>query len=140
MTILVIDGQGGKVGQLLVEKIRARYPDARLMAVGTNTAATAAMLRGGAAIAATGENAVAVACRTANVVIGPIGIVIADALYGEVTPRMAISVAQAQATRILIPFNQCDHFIAGMPSLPLPALIDAALDKLGQLMQGETHA
>lgn len=137
MTVLIMDGQGGKVGRALVTKILARYPDIDLIAVGTNTLATANMLKGGAQHAATGENAVVVACRRANVIIGPIGIVIADSLYGEITPRMATAVAQNTGTRILIPFNQCDNVVAGLPNLPLTALIDDAMDKFDALMQKE---
>ena len=137
MTVLVMDGQGGKVGRALVTRILAKYPEIDLIAVGTNTMATANMLKGGAQHAATGENAVVVACRRANVIIGPIGIVIADSLYGEITPKMATAVAQNTGTRILIPFNNCDNYVAGLPALPLNALIDDAMAKFDAIMQGE---
>lgn len=137
MTVLIVDGQGGKAGRALVTKILAKYPDIDLIAVGTNTLATANMLKGGAQHAATGENAVVVACRRANVIIGPIGIVIADSLYGEITPKMAVAVAQNPGTRILIPFNQCDNVVAGLPELPLNALIDDAMAKFDKIMQKE---
>src|SRR5699024_9961028 len=86
MTILVIDGQGGKLGRQLVKAISERFPQEELVAVGTNSAATANLLKGGAQRGATGENAVLVACRRADIIVGPVGIVVADSLMGEVTP------------------------------------------------------
>lgn len=131
MQVTVIDGQGGRLGRQLVEAILARYPDHRITAVGTNTIATTAMIRGGAHHGATGENAVIVACRTADAIIGPIGIVIADALYGEITPAMAVAVGQSSAVRILIPMMKCDNIIAGMREMSIQALVDDAVEKLG---------
>lgn len=133
MNILVIDGQGGKLGAELVKTVRERCPEHGLTAVGTNSAATAAMLKAGAPAAATGENAVVVACRRANIIIGPIGIVVADALMGEVTPAMAAAVGQADAVRLLLPVNKCDNIIAGAGNLTTGELIAdvaARLDKL----------
>ena len=97
------------------------------MAVGTNSTATAVMLKAGANHAATGENAVVVACRGADVIIGPLGIVIADSLYGEITPAMALAVAQSRAKRILIPFNLCDNFVVGIGDLTVSRLIQEAI-------------
>ena len=107
MEILVIDGQGGRIGQQLIKAILARYPQVEVTAIGTNSLATSAMLKGGASQGATGENALLVACRRADVILGPLGIVIADALMGEISPAMAVAVGQARARRILIPLNQC---------------------------------
>ena len=97
MNILVIDAQGGGIGRQLVTAIREKMAEADITAVGTNTVATAAMLKAGADNAATGENAVVVNTRRADVIVGPIGIVIADAMFGEITPRMANAVAQSSA-------------------------------------------
>lgn len=130
MNILVIDGQGGGLGRQLVTAIREVCPDARLMAVGTNSAATAAMLRAGAHQAATGENSVVVACRRADVIAGPIGIVIADAMLGEITPRMAAAVGQSRARRVLIPVNQCETQVAGVPEQPVSKLVQQAAELL----------
>ena len=94
MNILVIDAQGGGIGRQLVTAIREKMAEADITAVGTNTVATAAMLKAGADNAATGENAVVVNTRRADVIVGPIGIVIADAMFGEITPRMANAVVQ----------------------------------------------
>ena len=130
MNILVIDGQGGQLGSQLVKVILQQMKEAKVMAVGTNAIATAAMLKAGAHQASTGENPVVVACRKADVIIGPIGIVIADAMFGEVTPKMAVAVAQADAVRILLPVNKCDNLVAGVPDLSMSTLIDDVMVKL----------
>lgn len=127
MDILVIDSQGGGMGKQLVSAVKERLPQAHVTAVGTNSTATAAMLKAGADAAATGENAVIVGCRRADVIVGPIGIVIADAMYGEVTPAMAMAVGQSRARRVLIPVNQCDNIVAGVAQQPLGSLVENAL-------------
>ena len=111
MQILVIDAQGGGIGKQIVAAIHKNIPNATVTAVGTNTAATTAMLKAGADHGATGENAVIVGARKADVIIGPIGIVIADSLFGEITPAMAIAVGKSDAKRILIPVNHCDNIV-----------------------------
>ena len=130
MNILVIDGQGGQLGSQLVKAILQQMKEVKVMAVGTNAIATAAMLKAGAHQASTGENPVVVACRKADVIIGPIGIVIADAMFGEVTPKMAVAVAQADAVRILLPVNKCDNLVAGVPDLSMSTLIADVMVKL----------
>ena len=134
MNLTIIDGQGGMLGAQLVREIIARFPEVKISAVGTNASATAAMIKAGVKRAATGENPVIVACRTADVIIGPVGIVIADSLLGEVTPAMALAVAQADATRILIPMNKCDNLIAGVGDLSTAALIEDVIAKLDKLI------
>ena len=114
MQVLVIDGQGGGLGRQLVSAIKERFPKIEVLAVGTNSMATAAMLRAGADQAATGENSVVVASSRAEVILGPIGIVIADSMMGEITPRMAVAIGQSHAKRILIPVNHCDNIIVGV--------------------------
>ena len=133
MNILVIDGQGGQLGSQLIKAIQKQFQKATIVAVGTNAIATAAMLKAGAHQASTGENPVLVACRKADVIIGPIGIVIADALFGEVTPKMAVAVGQADAVRLLLPVNRCDNLVAGVPDLNLTVLIEDVMVKLGGL-------
>lgn len=135
MTVLIVDGQGGRLGKQLVKEVRERFPQLPLMAVGTNSMATESMLKAGADRAATGENAVVVACRKADVIIGPVGIVIADALLGEVTPAMAKAVGQSDAVRILLPSDKCDTFIAGVGSTGMSALVEDAMDKLASLLK-----
>ncbi len=127
MKILVIDAQGGGLGRMLVEGIRKEIPEAYVYAVGTNSIATSAMLRAGADEAATGENAVLVALRKAEVVVGPIGIVIADAMLGEITPRVALAVSRAEAKRVLIPFNHCDNYIVGTGNSGMAAVVKEAV-------------
>lgn len=130
MNILVMDAQGGGIGKQVVTAVRTRFPDVTITAVGTNAAATTAMLRAGADEGATGENAAVVCCRRADVIIGPVGIVIADALLGEVTPRMAVAVGQSAAKRILIPVNHCTNFIAGVAELSVGRLVDSVVAEL----------
>lgn len=132
--ILIIDGQGGKLGKQLIETIKARFNNIELTAIGTNGIATSTMLKGGADFAATGENPIIVACRNADVIIGPIGIVIADSLMGEITPRIATAVAQSDAVRILIPINKCDNLVAGVPDLSVSALISDTINKLSTII------
>ncbi len=130
MNILVMDAQGGGIGKQVVTAVRTRFPDVTITAVGTNAAATTAMLRAGADEGATGENAAVVCCRRADVIIGPVGIVIADALLGEVTPRMAVAVGQSAAKRILIPVNHCANFIAGVADMSVGRLVDSVVTEL----------
>lgn len=134
MNILVIDGQGGQLGSQIIRSILSRFNRVTVRAVGTNATATAAMLKAGAVQAATGENPVLVACRKADIIIGPIGIVIADALFGEITPNMAVAVAQANAVRILLPVNKCDNLVAGVPDLTMSTLIGDVMQKLEMLL------
>ena len=135
MNILVIDGQGGQLGGQLIKSIKGKYAELDIVAIGTNATATATMLKAGANQAATGENAVIVACRKADVIIGPIGIVIADALLGEVTPQMAVAVGQADAKRILLPMNKCDNLIAGVTEISMTAIIEDAMKKLKEILE-----
>lgn len=134
MNILIIDGQGGQLGSQIIKAVISRYPDIDLTAVGTNAAATTAMVKAGAKKAATGENPIIVACRKADVIIGPIGIVIADALLGEITPDAAKAVGQSDAVRILIPINKCKNLVAGVTNLTLTSLIEDALAKLDKII------
>ena len=135
MNILIIDGQGGQLGSQLVKAISSEFKDVGITAVGTNAVATAAMIKAGAKNAATGENPIIVACRAADVIIGPIGIVIADSLLGEVTPRAAAAVGQANAVRILIPMNKCKNLVAGVSDTNTGSLIDDALSKLRNILK-----
>ena len=137
VNVLVIDGQGGGLGRQLVAALSAQCPEAQLTAVGTNSLAANAMLKAGAQRAATGENAVVVNCRRADIIVGPIGIVIADALLGEITPAMATAVCQSSATRVLIPVNHCENYIVGVPDQPISALVAAAVQKVKAICNGE---
>lgn len=134
--VLVIDGQGGGLGRQLVSALAAACPEAELTAVGTNSLAANAMLKAGASRAATGENAVVVNCRRADVIVGPIGIVIADALLGEITPAMAAAVCQSGARRVLVPINHCENYVVGVPDQPVSQLVTAAARKVKELCSG----
>ena len=133
MNILVIDAQGGGIGKQLITAIKQNIGDAVVTAVGTNSAATSAMLKAGADYAATGENAVVVGCRKADVIVGPIGIVIADALFGEITPRMAKAVGQSTARRILVPISHCDNIVVGVADLSISALVQGVVKAIQAL-------
>lgn len=133
MNILVIDAQGGGIGKQLVAAIKQNITNAIITAVGTNSTATSAMLKAGADYGATGENAVVVACRKADIIVGPVGIVIADALFGEITPRMATAVGQSTAKRILIPISHCDNIVVGVADLSLSAMIQAVVKTIQSL-------
>ncbi|MCI9203271.1 MAG: DUF3842 family protein [Lachnospiraceae bacterium] len=130
MKILIIDAQGGGIGKQVVSALKNRFPENEITAVGTNSAATTAMLRAGADHGATGENAVIVGCRQADIIIGPIGIVVADALYGEITPAMSLAVGQSRAKRILIPVNHCNNVIVGVTDSSIGRLIEGVLEEL----------
>ena len=135
MNILIIDGQGGQMGAQLVKEILSKFEGVDLTVVGTNATATAAMLKAGAKKGATGENPVVVACRRADVIMGPVGIVIADSLLGEVTEKMAVSVGRADAVRILIPMNKCENIVAGVQTSNMGALLSDAVAKLGAILE-----
>lgn len=131
MRIMVIDGQGGRIGSMFVEKwIKAGHSVEELVVVGTNSIATSSMIKSGARAAATGENPVVVNARTADYIVGPIGIMAADALLGEVTPTMAQAVATSPAKKVLIPMNTCDYIVVGVGDQKLSELIDEAVAQI----------
>ena len=134
MKIVVIDSQGGGIGRQVVSSIKAEFPDQAVTAIGTNAQATSAMLKAGADQGATGENPVIVACRDADVIIGPIGIVIADSMIGEVSPSMALAVCQSRAKRILIPVNHCDNIVVGVSDLSIGRLIHEVVDRIRAML------
>ena len=134
MKILIIDGQGGRIGKMLVEKIRQRWPGLPLTALGTNSIATSTMLRAGADEGATGENPVIYNAGSADVIIGPIGIVLANSLLGEITPAMAAAVAQSDAQKILIPMYRCKSAVAGVVDASLAEYIELAANLLQKFL------
>jgi len=133
MNLLVVDGQGGGIGRQLVEQIKKTFPDIIVTAVGTNVLATQAMLKAGADHAATGENAVIVGCRKNDLIIGPVGIVIADSLWGEITPSMATAICQSHAIRILLPMNQCSNIIVGVEDISASKLIQHSMEEIRKI-------
>ena len=139
MNITIIDGQGGQLGAMLVKEMLEKFEDINLTVIGTNTVATATMLKAGTKNGATGENPVIVACRKSNVIVGPIGIVIADSLFGEITEKMAVAIGKSAATRILIPINRCDNIIAGVPNLNAKLLVDDAVSKIREIINNRNY-
>lgn len=135
MMILVVDGQGGGLGRLLVRELKGAFPQAEIAAVGTNSTAANAMMKAGADFAATGENAVVVNCRHADIIVGAVGIVIADSMWGEITPRMAQAVGQSDARRVLIPINLCSNLVVGVSEMSMSKLIQAAVDTVRRLTE-----
>ena len=133
MMILVVDGQGGGLGRLLVRELKGAFPQAEIAAVGTNSTAANAMMKAGADFAATGENAVVVNCRHADIIVGAVGIVIADSMWGEITPRMAQAVGQSDARRVLIPINLCSNLVVGVSEMSMSKLVQAAVDTVRRL-------
>ena len=128
MKIVIIDGQGGGIGRALVAQLSKAVPDAEILALGTNSLATASMLKAGASVAATGENAIVVNCQDANVIAGPMGIITADSMYGEITKQMAMAVASSKAKKILIPIERCSVLVAGIVEAPLGRYIEQAVE------------
>ncbi len=135
MMILVVDGQGGGLGRLLVRELKGAFPQAEIAAVGTNSTAANAMMKAGADFAATGENAVVVNCRHADIIVGAVGIVIAVSLWGEFPPRMAQAVGQSDARRVLIPINLCSNLVVGVSEMSMSKLVQAAVDTVRRLTE-----
>ncbi len=134
MKVVIIDGQGGRLGQLVIESIRNENLSCDLLAIGTNSVATTAMLKAGAPAAATGENPVIVACRDADVIIGPIGILAADAMFGEITPAMALAIGQSNALKLLLPVSHCNNQVVGVQSLSISEMAKATVERLKALL------
>lgn len=134
MKITIIDGQGGKIGKTIVEQLKKAHPEQELYAIGTNSLATAAMLKAGADYGATGENPCVVNAADSDIIIGPVGIVIANALLGEITPVIATAVGASKAYKILIPMNKCNHHIVGCTDAGLSENIRMVCEKVDELL------
>ncbi len=130
MNILIIDGQGGKLGRQLTEKVMAKKsPDDHVTAVGTNALATMHMLKATPDEAATGDNAIAVCAKRADVICGPVGIVLTDAMNGEITAKAALAVGRADCRRVLIPVNRCDTVVVGV-TRGMGDLVEEAVERI----------
>ena len=134
MKITVIDGQGGRIGKSVIEQIKKKHGELELYAIGTNSIATSAMLKAGADYGATGDNAVIVNAADSDIIVGPIGIVFANALLGEITPAIATAVSASSAYKILIPVNRCNHFVAGCEEAPMGEYIRIAVEKIESML------
>lgn len=133
MKIIIIDGQGGSLGRALVEGIKRRLPEQRLIAIGVNSIATAAMLKAGADLGASGENPVIVNAADADLIIGPIGLLCANALLGEITPAIAQAVGASKAQKLLLPTNKCSVSVAGVADMPMSEYVRLAIEQVCQL-------
>ena len=140
MKILIIDGQGGRMGRTLVEQIKALVPEQPLMALGSNSIATAAMLKAGADMGATGENPVVFNSRDADLILGPIGIIVANALYGEITPAMARAVGESPAEKLLLPVKQCRSTVMGVQNLPMSEYVRQAAQLVAERVRQEAQS
>ena len=134
MNIVVIDGQSGRMGQLFIERARSAGLTCPITAIGTNAIATAAMRKAGADQGATGENPVIVACQRADIIVGPIGILVADAMLGEITEKMALAIGRSGAKKLLLPVNQCGNLIAGTQAMSLSRVMEEAVALLKELL------
>ena len=137
MKLVIIDGQSGRMGALLTERVKAAGLPLETLVVGTNAIATAAMMKAGADRGATGENPVLVACRDADIIAGPIGILMADALMGEITPKMAVAIGQSPAKKVLIPVNRCQHFVVGCRDVSMGEYVKLAVEEVLKIRRGE---
>ncbi|HAE62538.1 MAG TPA: hypothetical protein DCG38_09440 [Eubacteriaceae bacterium] len=140
MKIAVIDGQGGGIGRVVIEKIRQEFEQkVHIVALGTNGLATAAMLKSGANEGGTGENAIVVNAKKADIIVGSIMLLVPDSMTGELTDKMAGAIARSEAKKVLIPLNKCDVYIAGAVSEPLPHYIDYCINIIKELMGGKKN-
>lgn len=134
MRVLIIDAQGGGLGRQLVQALKQKHEDLEIVAVGTNSIATSNMIKAGADVGATGENAVVVNCQTSDIIVGPIGILLVNSLYGEISARMAEAVSLSKAKRVLIPFFHDDNIIVGINDYSIKKLINQAVDEVGNIL------
>ena len=134
MKITIIDGQGGKMGKAVIEQLKKRHPELQLYAIGTNSAATTSMMKAGADFGATGENPCIVNAQNSDIIIGPIGIVMANSLLGEITPAIATAIGDSHAFKILIPVNRCNHYVVGCQEAGLGEYIRLVCEKVDSML------
>lgn len=133
--VIVLDGQGGGLGKAIIERIRAeKYTGYQLIAVGTNAMATVQMMKAGADAGASGEAAVIWNCRDADIIVGPIGILAAGSMLGELSPQMAQAIGSSTAVKILLPVSKCHIEVAGVTDIPLPGRLDQMIQLLRRYM------
>jgi len=133
LKVLVIDGQGGGIGKALVAAIKRTAPHLPIIALGTNAAATQAMMRAGADQGATGENAIRCQCRDADVIVGVIGILQGNAMLGEISPLIAAAVSESEAHKVLVPLDRCGVHVVGVTKRPMEELITEAAETVAAI-------
>jgi hypothetical protein len=137
MIVAVVDGMGGRIGAEIVAELRQRFGESiEIWALGTNGIATQKMLKAGAIQGATGENAIALSVGRADYIIAPMGVVIPNAMMGEISPTIAAAVAGAAGRKLLIPVNQPYFEIIGVQPHPLAVHIRGSVDMLADLIKG----
>ena len=135
MIICVVDGQGGGIGSHIVRRIREQFQEnVEIIALGTNAIATSAMMKVRANKGATGENAIIKSVNLADIIIGPIGIIMANSMMGEVTPKIAEAISSCPAVKLLIPLSVESFEVVGLSLEPLPHLIDKLIERLGKII------
>jgi hypothetical protein len=133
-SIAVIDGQGGGIGSAIIKRLRDTLAEeVEIIGLGTNAMATGAMLKGGANKGASGENAIVRTVKTVDIIIGTTGIVLANSMMGELTPKMAEAIASSPATKFLLPLKMPEVEIIGAPKEPLPHLIDQLVKRIREI-------
>ena len=135
MNILVIDGQGGKIGSMVISLLKKVLPEYEVIAIGTNSIATSAMLKAGADKGASGENPVIVNAQNADIIVGPLGITVANSMLGEVTPKMAEAIGSSKAQKLLIPTNNCNNIVLGTESLSINEIVLIAVDRISKIIK-----
>lgn len=135
MNILVIDGQGGKIGSMVISLLKKVLPELEVIAIGTNSIATSAMLKAGADKGASGENPVIVNAAKADIIVGPLGIVVANSMLGEVTPKMAEAIGASKAQKLLIPTTNCNNTVLGTETLSINEIILIAVDRISKIIK-----
>ncbi len=135
--LMVMDGQGGGIGRAIIKRLRDAFgEEIEILALGTNSVATSQMMKAGANRGATGENAIATTAPVVDIIVGPLAIIMANAMMGEVTAKMAEAISSSKALKVLIPLTQERIRIVGVSGEPLPHLIDQIVETI---KGGETH-
>lgn len=139
MKIIVIDGQGGNVGKSVIEQIIAAKISCEIVAIGTNGISTSTMIKAKPNFASTGENAIKANCQDADIIIGPIGIVVTNSLHGEISPKIVKAVGKSKAHRILLPINKCDTYIAGNTDKSISFIIEDAIKIIKKIVEDKEN-
>ncbi|MCT4543016.1 MAG: DUF3842 family protein [Vallitalea sp.] len=131
MKIAVIDGQGGGIGKSIIDKLKDNIDSSHeIIALGTNSTATTGMIKAGAKCGATGENAIKVMSKKVDIIVGPLAIMVPDAMMGEITKEIALSISSSEAKKILLPLNKCNMVIAGIENIKLNKLIEIVVEEV----------